>query len=219
MHTLKNRIRQRLLAAAAVLAGPGAMTRGETFVADLALAAESGMFGEYLTASYDFGGAFADVQSVRVELDIPGGYMGTAMTTGNSSYYRSLFIQMHDLAVPPPAPFLVQYLGTSAIDIPPSDAAEFDFRRVSITFEGQVHYAAWPPFLLTGAGAVSLIDVNISSHHPLPDRENATSIVSWLPPTGIAGARLIVEATPIPEPSAAVLTILAAIAFGRRGRL
>jgi hypothetical protein len=218
MHTLNDRIRRGLLAAAAVLALPAGVTRGETFVADLTLTAKAGLHGEYLTASYDFGRPFADIQSVRLLLDVPGGYQGTALTTGNTHYFRSLLINLHDPADPPPTDNLHEYLGTNAFDIAPTHAAEFEFRRLQITFNEQTHFAAWPSFLLTGAGDVSLIDYSVISHNPLLGGESVPAYVSWLPLTGIAGARLIVEATPVPEPAAAVLATVAGAALPRRGR-
>jgi hypothetical protein len=215
---MPNDVLCKLLVALAAISALSRGAKAETFSADLTLAHSSGLFGEYLTAPFDFGVRFADIQSARLELDIPGGYMGTAISTGISSYFRSLFIHVHDQADPPPSEFPSHYLGTSAMDVPPSNTAEFEFRRMSITFGEQTAYADWPTFLLTGAGAVSLIDVNISSYHPLPDGENATSTVSWLPPPRIESARLIIDATPIPEPSAGALGVWATLALGRFNR-
>jgi hypothetical protein len=215
---MSKRVCRRFVVALAAISALSRGANAETFSADLTFSALPGLFGDYLTAPFDFGVSFADVQSVRIELNIPGGYVGTAMSTGNSSYFRSLFLQVHDQADAPPVEFLSQYLGTSAMDVAPGNTAEFEFRRMSISFGEQVAYADWPTFLMTGAGSVSLIDLIITSHNLLPDGANATSTVSWLPPSGIEGARLIINATPIPEPSAVALTLGATLALGQFNR-
>ena len=212
-------IRKALLAAMAMFAAPFSPAYGEIFSTELTFAPTAGTYGQYLTATYDFGVTFDHVQSVWLELDMPAGYEGTFTTTGNSSYSRYLSMQLHDPTDPPPVDYLLEYLGTVAIDVPPGSPAEFSFGRFQINFPEGIGYADWPSFLLGGSGKVALIDVNSSYYHPLPDGEGSTSTTTWLLPTGVAGARLFVDTTPIPEPSAAVLVVVATLASWRWRRL
>ena len=194
------------------LAAVAASTNGATFSTDLTLAPAASPRGEYLTASYNFGVAFRDVHSVTLALNMPDGYQGTAMTTGNSSLFRSLSMQIHDPADQPPVEYFSQYLGTSALDVP-SGSMDFIMGRLLVNAGGSTTLADWPGFLLSGSGYVSFIDVTTSYYHALPDGVGSTGTTTWSPPVGIAGARLIIEATPVPEPSTATFAALAAVAM------
>jgi hypothetical protein len=189
---------------------------GGTFSAELAFAPTPGEFGEYLTAPYDLGVAFAHVESVRLQLNLPRGFEGTAWTTGNSTFFRHLSMQIHDPAEPPPVEYLLQFLGHSAFAIPPSVPAEFEIGRFEINFGGVTTYTDWPAFLLTGRGNVSLIDVNTSNHHPLPSGEVISSTTTWRAPFEVEGGRLIIDAIPAPEPSAVGLALIALACCRRR---
>jgi hypothetical protein len=195
-----------------------AISHSATYSTELDFAVTVGPWGEYLTASYDFGIPFREVQWMTLELDMPEGYQGTAVSTGNSSLFRHLLMQIHASSNPPPIDDFSQVLGSSASHISAGSPAEFSIYRLVMSADGASTYLDWPAFLLSGSGNVSLMEAVTSSFHPWPLGEGGwSSTTSWLPPTGIAAARLTIQASPVPEPSAGML-VLVAVAICRRFR-
>ena len=145
-------VRAAYFAAVATCALAPGLSHGEIFSADLTLAPTTGPRGEYLSASYDFGVSFREVHAVTLTIDLPSGYQGTAMTTGNSSLFRSLSIQLHDPADQPPVEYFSQYLGTSALDIP-SGSNDILLTRLLADAGGSTTLADWPAFLFSGSGS------------------------------------------------------------------
>jgi hypothetical protein len=189
------------------------VAKSATFSADLTLAPTSGHWGEHLTASYDFGLSFRAVHSVWIELDMPAGYQGTMMSTGNSMLHRRLAMEIHAPSDPPPVESLFEYVGNSTILIPPGPPVKFGFGRWQTSFRDLATYVDYPAFLLSGSGSVSIADVSTTYYHPLPDGEGSTATTIWNLPSGIENARLIVEATPVPEPSAGILALVGVAAY------
>jgi hypothetical protein len=215
---LNQPIRVAILATFAILTSSRNEAMGATYSTELSLTSGSSSWGEYLTARYDFGVAFKEVHSVRLELDMPEGFQGTMMSTGNGGLFRRLALEIHDPADPPPVEALSMFLGNSSINIPPGPPAEFSIARFLVSVGDLYVHADWPPFLLSGSGNVSLVDASTSYFHPLPDGDGSWSTTTWLPPSGIEGARLIIEAIPVPEPSAAALALAAVMSVHHAAR-
>jgi hypothetical protein len=190
--------------------------------------------GDYLTADFDFGTAFSQVDSFMLEFVMPNGYEGVSATTGNSSWSRKLNVVIHDGAAPldlgfasPPASFR-QSFSRVRHGIP----AHFDVGRSLICFtavdcrEGICLTAedcpepAWPNFVLSGRGRVEFVEVRHSWSHPLPSGVTVSSSTSYGSPGEIVSAQLTIVGTPVPEPSSLVLVICGGVCMSRfRGRL
>lgn len=209
-------LRQTVLAALAKYALAPGLARSATFSTDLSLAPTPSQWGEHLTASYDFGVAFRAVHSTWLQLDMPEGYEGTMTSTGNSMLHRRLAMEIYAPSDPLPVESLFEYVGNSTILIPPGSPAKFGFGRWQTSFRDLTNYIDFPAFLLSGSGVVSIADVSTTYYHPLPDGEGSTATTTWSVPSGIENARLIIEAIPVPEPSAAALALVGIVATCRR---
>jgi hypothetical protein len=181
---------------------------------ELAPVLQVGAHGEYLAASFDFGTKFSRIESLTLSFVMPGGYEGTAMTTGNSSYLRTLATIVHDPAITVDEPFgLDPATGftSSTFHVPAGRPHELAYGRLLAFPSGRPARQTWPDFLLAGSGIVSFIDDNRSYSHPLPAGIALGSTISWLAPNGITSARLTIIGTPVPEPAAT--SLLAIVAF------
>ncbi len=69
-----------------ILYGSSSHAIAETFTVPLNPVEQTAANGNYLSAPFDFGTAFSRIDSITLEFIMPGGYEGTAMTTGNSSF-------------------------------------------------------------------------------------------------------------------------------------
>ena len=171
----------------------------------------AGLHGDYLSAEFDFGTKFTDVESVTLEFTLPNGYQGSIATTGNTIYSRNIDLVLHDL-------------GTSAADQNPTDtrfgrrqsllnisaASPYSFQFKDLTDFGNPLFAgiAWPDFVLQGRGQVSLIDIFMASSQPLMQEAGSNPTISWSPPSEISGLRLTVVGTLVPEPNSALICLI-----------
>jgi hypothetical protein len=211
-----------LLLLASLMAPPSAI--GETIAIPLSFATATGSAGDYLSSPFDFGSSFSRIESLRLELLMPSGYEGTAVSTGNSSYDRHLIAVIQETATPLTVESIngqsEDQIRSSAFSILPAIPYSMNFSGTSFSFVDGVLiiHEAWPEFVLRGTGQVALIDEFDSSYHPLPAGVSLSSTTSWLPPDGIAQATLIVVGTPVPEPKVSAL-LLACLAWtGKRFR-
>jgi hypothetical protein len=179
----------------------------ETFTVTLTPTEQAGDLGMYLSAPFDFGTAFSEIQSVTLEFMMPGGYQGTAVTTGNSSVFRSLNLLLYDAAIPMPDYWYnsAASLGGSAFNVRAGTPAEIRF-----VYSDDAP-PDWPDFLFTGIGQVGWADTFHASHHLIGSGMESSSI-SWLLPGEIQSAQLKVVGTPIPEPSSHLMLLVGGLA-------
>ena len=190
----------------------GGETSAATFTAELELVPATNRFGQYVTASYDFGVRLTNVQEVRLELDVPDVYEGTIASTGNNSWYQALLMNVQDSAVPLPAADVRDFLGRAQVSVSAGPAVEITFPPAKIYDGFQLIDGPWPEFLVTGAGRVWFTDLSIHTYRPLPDYEGATTTATWSIPEELVGARLIITADAVPEPTSCGL-ICAALSW------
>jgi hypothetical protein len=186
--------------------------RADRFTVALNLTEQLGVYGGYLSAPFDFGTSFSEIESVTLQFVMPGGYQGFAATTGNSSVIRSLDLLLYPVAAPVPEIWQnsATSLGTSALDISAGTLDEFRF-VYSVSSGNDSLPLDWPDFLLTGRGQVGWVDEVYASHHPLPDRMPFSSTTSWVLPGEIRSAQLTIVGTPVPEPASVVLIAAGAV--------
>ena len=180
-----------------------------TFSTPLTPVIAAGPQGDYLAADFDLGVTLAQIESVKIELVMTSGYEGDVMTTGNSTYSRVLQMVIHSRAEPLTtiwSPYAVQ---NGTIRVLPQLSSEFSFGYGIIILEGMPTQPAWPSFLFGASGRVAFVDEYHSAFHPLPSGALVSSSTSWLPPEGLAEARLTIVGTPVPEPAAWILSLLA----------
>ncbi len=213
-----NWVCRALFVLAAGMGTAGGPVAAATFTAELALQPESNQFGQYVAASYDFGVGLRNIQSVRLELDVPDGYEGTIASTGNHSVYQAMLMNIQDSTLPVPAD-VDHSLGRGDSSVPAGSPVEVEFSR-PLVFLNELEAVAgpWPEFLATGAGTVWFTDLVISTYHPLPDYEGATTSW-WNLPEELRGARLIIEAEAVPEPGSWGLMTAAIAGMAARRRL
>lgn len=183
----------------------------ETFTISLDLQVEANASGEYLSASYDFGTRFSEVESVQLEFVMPEGYEGSAVSTGNSTYTRNLAISIDDgrTALDSVVYDLSFALRASPFAIPAGETNTIHLRPHWSIFGEPGVVPDYPSFLLDGKGRANFVEVRTASFHPLPEG-NATSFsTSWNLPGPIDQARLTIVATPVPEPSCVSLLAIA----------
>lgn len=190
---------------------------GATYSMPLTLETEVGAHGEYRVAAFDFGVEFAQIESINLEFVMPEGYEGTALTTGNSSYWSQLSIGITDvnsssigfgeLHNPPLA------LAITLFNLPADQTSEFAFPPYQVfSWDGEpLIPPTWPEFAFDGLGQVIFIDVNRSSFHPLPTGDAISSSTTWGDPGAIESVRLTIVGTPVPEPTAVSYLLLSGI--------
>jgi hypothetical protein len=200
------------LVAAAALMCSASQADDETFTISLVPSAEAGLHGSYLSAPFDFGTAFSEIESLTLRFAMPGGYEGSAVSTGNSFYWRSLNVVLHPADTPAPEYWQnsPSSLGALTLDVRPNAETEFRF-LYSVSFGNDPAPPSWPEFLYTGIGRVGWTDEFFSGLHPLPDGVPTSSSTSWALPGEIQSAELIIVGTPVPEP-ASLLLVAASIA-------
>jgi len=153
-----------LLAVMALIAGGEAAAA--TFTAELQLVAETNQFGQYVTASYDFGIGLTNIQEVRLELDVPGGYEATAMSTGNSSWSQWLLMTLQGSTAPIPSAEVSNSLGRGQMDLEAGSAVDVRFSPPMLYNGFELVHGPWPNFLGTGSRTVWFTDLSIHSYHP-----------------------------------------------------
>jgi hypothetical protein len=209
-----------LICVAIILLGPACVVAA-TMTVPLSPVVTAGPHGDYLSAEFDFGTKFADIDSVTLEFTLPNGYQGFIATTGNSISSRNIDLVLHDL-------------GTSAADPNPTDtrfgrrqsllnisaASPYSFQFKDLTDFGNPLFAgiAWPDFVLQGRGQVSLIDIFVVSSQPLLQEAGSISTTSWSPPSGMSGLSLTIVGTLVPEPNSVLICLfgVASLAMFRR---
>ena len=192
----------------AVWAASSAPVLAATFTVPLFPTIATAPAGNYLSTAFDFGTAFSQVESLTLEFALPGGYEGHAITTGNSSYFRSLSFILHDATVPITNAWSIDSedgITRSVFHVPVTGSVSVDFSGFSYSFGGISVEPSWPEFILQGQGRLAFIDVFESSFHPLPTGITVSSTTSWQPPAGIAGATLTIVGVPVPEPSSVLI--------------
>ena len=197
--------------------------KADSFSITLHPTEQIGANGPYLSAPFDLGTAFSEIESVTLGFIMPTGYEGSAATTGNSSFTRflKLLLRPTDTPIPEIWQNSPTSLGQSTFDMPAGAAEEFRF-LYSVSFPGDDSPLDWPDFLFTGSGEVGWVDEFYSSHHPLPDGVPFTSSRSWLLPSKIQSAQLTIVGTPVPEPASVMLLAagaLTALACRRKWRV
>ncbi len=199
----------------ALIACRDSLAIAEASTVPLTPVARSGAYGNYLSSPFDFGTAFSRIDSVKLEFTMTGGYEGTAVSTGNSSYFRYFATVIHDEAAaidnvwPPDT---AKVLTNSSFHISAGIATELTLGNFVQFPSAEPVASDWPDFLLTGHGSIAFIDVFESSFHPLPSGIEVSSSTSWSSPGEILSATLTIEGTPVPEPiSIWLIVVLATI--------
>ncbi|MEX2140140.1 MAG: hypothetical protein WD894_12820 [Pirellulales bacterium] len=195
-----------------ILCGPSVLS-AESLTVTLTPAQQTGAHGTYFSAPFDFGTAFSEIESVRLEFVMPGGYEGYAASTGNSFYSRALALVIHDAEMPITSVWsldIATALSASVHDVRPGESTQWDFRRSFAPGE-VVPSPNWPDFLFQGAGRIEWIDVFDSSVRPQLGEAPTTITTTWLPPGEIQSAQLTIVGTPVPEPASALLVAMGAL--------
>jgi hypothetical protein len=184
----------------------------DTFTVTLTPTEQTGDLGMFLSAPFDFGTAFADIQSVLLEFISPAGYQGTAVTTGNSSVFSSLNMLLYGAATPVPDWWYnsPSSLGASAFTVRAGEPKQILFLH-SASLAGDTTPLDWPEFLFTGRGQVGWTNEIHASRHLIGSGMESSSI-SWLLPGEVQSAQLKVVGTPIPEPPSHLLLLVGALA-------
>jgi hypothetical protein len=186
--------------------------KGEVFRVPLNPSEQTAPLGSYISAPFDFGTGFLQIDSVTLEFMMPGGYEGYAVTTGNSSSSRWLHLVLHDTETV--VPNIWANSGTTLAswgsDIEDNELAQFAFKGFLSFGQGDTE-PVWPDFILGGTGRVSWVDEFHSSYHPLPDGVGGSSSTSWLIPGEIVSAQLTIVGTPVPEASSVTLLAVGAL--------
>ncbi len=187
----------------------------------LTLTQQSGKYGDYLSAAFDFGTAFSHIDSVKLQFVMPDGYEGNAVGTGNSFYSSNLVISAHssetlveDISffagfgvVSPPS------LSTYQFHVDAGIPFEVDFAPYSYSLSGEPIPPTWPDFILGGNGLMTFLDLNQSTFAPLPFGTPSSTTTSWLLPGEIQSATLTIVATPVPEPASIALLSIGCLWF------
>jgi hypothetical protein len=136
------------------------------FTAELEIVAATNQFGQYVTASYDFGIGLTNIQELRLELDVPGGYEGTARSTGNSSWSQWLLVNVQGSTIPIPSADVSNSLGRGQMNLEPGSAVDVRFSPPMLYNGFELVHGPWPDFLAAGSGKVWFTDLSIHSYHP-----------------------------------------------------
>ena len=224
MNDLSNSYRPFLFVVA-IWAYGSAGAYAATFTVPITLEEATAPDGSYLSAPFDFGISFSQVESLTLEFVMPSGYEGTVLSTGNSSYIRSLGIVSHDasaqieLLLPLGATYS---LSQSVFRIPAEATTSIGFLSPPLYIGERIEVAStWPSFVLQGSGRIALIDISSSYSHPLPTKIVVSSTITWSTPGSVIVASLTIVGTPVPEPHCLLLLLLGAefvatCAFRRR---
>ena len=194
-----------------ILYGSSSHAIAETFTVPLNPVEQTAANGNYLSAPFDFGTAFSRIDSITLEFIMPGGYEGTAMTTGNSSFFSELKFVLHDSDQPPDVPINSSAsLVSSAFRISTGATSEFPF-FLNVFVVGEEFDPIWPDFLYSGAGRVAWIEEIHASYHPLPDGIPLRSTTTWLSPDEIVSPTLTIVGIPVPEPGSILMLLVGMI--------
>ena len=198
-----------LICVAMILLGPACVVAA-TMTVPLSPVVTAGPHGDYLSAEFDFGTAFSNVESLTLEFTLPNGYQGFLSSTGTSTSSRNLEVMVHDPAIPLDDPRLADLRfrrSQSLFDVPATTEYALRFKDLSEFGKPLLAGAAWPKFMLQGYGQVSLTDILMSSSQQLVDGSESDNF-SWSPPSEISGLRLTVVGTLVPEPNSALICLI-----------
>jgi hypothetical protein len=186
--------------------------KADSFSITLHPTEQIGANGPYLSAPFDLGTAFSEIESVTLGFIMPTGYEGSAATTGNSSFTRflKLLLRPTDTPIPEIWQNSPTSLGAGAFDIRAGALEEMRF-GYSVSFPGDDSPLDWPDFLFTGTGEVGWADEFYSSHHDLHGGVPSASSTSWLLPGEIQSAQLTIVGSPVPEPASVLLLAAGAV--------
>ncbi len=167
--------------------------------------------GDRLVADYDFGVAFSHVESLEFEFEMPAGFEGSFVTTGNSSWSRTMHVVLHDetdaidlteigLGMP------ITSLSSTVVHVVPGTPAGLRF--ASLFGMAGTPAFDFDEFVLSGHGRITVVDAMRSDIHPLPDHELVRSSTTYSLPNEISLARITITGTAVPEPAALSLMLL-----------
>jgi hypothetical protein len=202
--------------AAAITAGS---VQGAVFTVNLAPTVEAGPDGDYLSAAFDLGIELTAIQSVVLEFVMPAGCEGLFLATGNSSYFQTLQLKLHEPGTLPDGltgPY--DAISTNLYSVPANEPTQ-------VLFFNLIHYVMtsdpgttpsplrWPSYLFEGKGQVSLYMLNSSWSHSSP---TGATVNSWSLPPVVEDMRLFITGTVVPEPSSVLFATLALAAGALR---
>jgi hypothetical protein len=212
------RLRQSIFAVFAGCIALPAVAHGATFSIELQPTVTTGAYGNYLAAPFDFGTAFSQIESFKLEFVSATGYDGGIGSTGNSTFSKLLKVAAHEGDAPltsPPNVLDLDSVGFSQtyFHVPANTPTEARFGPLTFSIGTENPEIIWPDFSLAGRGWISMIDEASGWYHPLPEGITLSSSLGWKVPE-IASARLTIVGTVVPEPSAVVLFCCGLAAFG-----
>lgn len=185
------------------------VARGATFQQAVLLSEQANSRGTLLTADFDFGVQFSRVDEVRLEFFLLEGFESYIVSTGNRSMGRRLVSSIFDSTVASEEA-MNGFLNSSL-----SSGQPGVIEVVMRPFGEPPETWAWPPFLLSGEGAIGIVDVWWSANHGIPDGPFSFS-ETWRAPR-VSEATLTITGAAVPEPASWALAT-SALALGGVGR-
>lgn len=165
--------------------------------------------GPYLSAAFDYGAIFSNIETVSLSFTLEQGFDGDIVTTGNITYSRLLGLMLLEDAAPPETvAFSGGPLGRLLLDVPENQMFSNRFFGPGSTLvleTGELIPGEWPEFLYNGSGHVVMADIRWSQTHPLPDNIITSELIAWSAPAGLANATLTITGRSIPEPGGLLL--------------
>jgi len=184
----------------------------------------------FYVESYDFATRFASIESVAIEFLMPSGLSGGFCSGGGCSS-SSLFIELHSLeyVVDRPenstrflAPEGTEMTVISAdspltLNQPEQLAMSFTYLLPNRLTSTPFQLENWPSFLFSGQGALTFQLRSIFSPSPL-NSPDAPTVFRYGKLGGISFASLVIEATPVPEPTGLMLAAILLAIFVLRSQ-
>jgi hypothetical protein len=177
----------------------------------------SGSHGDYLSAAFDFGTKFSDIESVNLEFLMPDGYQGWMMFSGSGVHRKSLEIVLHEDGSPIEEVYYDDIYYATALNISVEHVAAGIVLQTGFGVWIEPYNYPWPNFLLDGHGRISFFSNDQSFYSPLLDLDDSYR-TTWTTPGAIHSAQLTIVGTTVAEPAAAVFVIVAMtfVLVGRR---
>jgi hypothetical protein len=170
------------------------VAQGATFQQAVLLTEQANSRGTLLTADFDFGVQFSRIDEVRFEFFLLEGFGSYIVSTGNGSMGRWLVSSIFDSNVASEEA-MNGFLNSSSFSTNQPGVQDVVWRP----FVEPPETWAWPPFLLSGKGAIGIVDVWWSASHPLPNGPfHSTEL--WAAPR-VSEATLTITGVAVPEPA------------------